>query len=74
MPMWIASGVFFSSQKFPDVMQPFIKALPLTAVIDALRANMLQGSNLAQMAPQVGIIFFWLVICFALALKLFRWR
>src|ERR1700676_2520787 len=74
MPMWIASGVFFSSQKFPDVMQPFIKVLPLTAVIDALRANMLQGSNLARMAPQVGIIVFWLVICFALALKLFRWR
>jgi ABC-2 type transport system permease protein len=74
MPMWIASGVFFSSQKFPDAMQPFIKALPLTAVIDALRANMLQGANLAQLAPQVGIISFWLVICFALALKLFRWR
>src|ERR1700722_6052871 len=74
MPMWIASGVFFSSQKFPDAMQPCIKALPLTAVIDSLRANMLQGSNLAQIAPQVGIIMFWLVICFALALKLFRWR
>src|SRR5579863_1017296 len=74
MPMWIASGVFFSSQKFPDRMQPVIKVLPLTAVIDALRANMLQGSNLARMAPQVGIIAFWLVICFALALKLFRWR
>ena len=74
MPMWIVSGVFFSSQRFPDVMQPVIKALPLTAVIDALRANMLQGANLAQMAPQVGIIVFWLVICFALALKLFRWR
>jgi ABC-type multidrug transport system permease subunit len=74
MPMWIASGVFFSSRNFPGVMQPFIKALPLTAVIDALRANILQGSNLAQMAPQVGVMAFWLVICFALALKLFRWR
>ena len=74
MPMWIASGVFFSSQKFPDAMQPVIKVLPLTAVIDALRANMLQGANLAQLAPQIGIIAFWLVICFALALKLFRWR
>ena len=74
MPMWIASGVFFSSQKFPDAMQPFIKALPLTAVIDALRTNMLQGSNLAQMAPQFGIMFFWLAVCFLLALKLFRWR
>jgi ABC-2 type transport system permease protein len=74
MPMWIASGVFFSSQKFPAVMQPVIKALPLTAVIDALRANMLQGANFVQIGPQVGIIAFWLVICFALALKLFRWR
>jgi ABC-type multidrug transport system permease subunit len=74
MPMWIASGVFFSSQKFPDMMQPFIKALPLTAAIDALRSNMLQGANLPQLAAQIGVIGFWLVICFALAMKLFRWR
>jgi ABC-type multidrug transport system permease subunit len=74
MPMWIASGVFFSSQKFPTLMQPLIKALPLTAVIDALRSNMLQGANFSQMMPQTGIIMFWLVICYALALKLFRWR
>jgi len=50
--------VFFSSQKFPDIMQPVIKVLPLTAVIDSLRANMLQGSNLAQLAPQIGIMLF----------------
>ena len=74
MPMWIASGVFFSSQKFPDAMQPFIKVLPLTAVIDALRANILQGANLAQISPQIGIITIWLVAGFGLALKLFRWR
>ena len=74
MPMWIASGVFFSSQNFPSVMQPFIKALPLTAVIDTLRANILQGAHLTQLAPQIGIIVLWMVVCFALALKLFRWR
>jgi len=74
MPMWIASGVFFSSQKFPGVVQPFLKALPLTALIDALRASMLQGTHLPQLAPQVGIIFCWMVVCFGLALKLFRWR
>ena len=45
MPMWIVSGVFFSSQRFPEVLQPVIKALPLTATIDALRANMLQGAS-----------------------------
>jgi ABC-2 type transport system permease protein len=74
VPMWILSGVFFSSQRFPDFVQPAIKALPLTAVIDALRANMLQGAGLAQMIPQAGILSVWLLVCFGLALRLFRWR
>jgi ABC-2 type transport system permease protein len=74
MPMWIASGVFFSAARFPHVVQPIIKALPLTAVIDALRANMLQGANLAQVVPEMAVMGIWLVVCFALALKLFRWR
>jgi ABC-type multidrug transport system permease subunit len=74
MPMWIVSGVFFSSQRFPDALQPLIRALPLTAVIDALRTHMLQGASLAQLTPQIGTLGAWLVICFALALKLFRWK
>ncbi|HEY7500502.1 MAG TPA: ABC transporter permease [Vicinamibacterales bacterium] len=74
VPMWILSGVFFSAQRFPDAVQPFIQALPLTAVIDALRAHMLQGATLAQLVPQLATLTGWLVVCFALALKLFRWR
>jgi ABC-2 type transport system permease protein len=74
MPMWIVSGVFFSAQRFPEFVQPVIKALPLTAIIDALRANMLQGAPLAQVLPEVGILLGWLVVSFTLALKLFRWR
>jgi len=74
MPMWIVSGVFFSAQRFPDFAQPIIKALPLTAEIDALRMNMLQGASLSQVAPELGVLTAWLVVCFALALKLFRWR
>jgi ABC-2 type transport system permease protein len=74
VPMWILSGVFFSAQRFPDAVQPLIDALPLTALIDALRAHMLQGAGLAQLAPQLGVLTAWLVVCFALALKLFRWR
>lgn len=74
VPMWILSGVFFSSQRFPDLVQPVIKALPLTAVIDALRANMLQGAGFAQMAPQAAVLGAWTAVCFVVALKLFRWR
>jgi ABC-type multidrug transport system permease subunit len=74
MPMWIVSGVFFSAQRFPGALQPAIRALPLTALIDALRAHMLQGAGLAQVAPQLGVLGVWLVVSFTLALKLFRWR
>lgn len=74
VPMWILSGVFFSAERFPDAVQPLIRALPLTAVIDALRGHMLQGAGLVQLAPQLGTLAAWLVVCFALALKLFRWR
>ena len=74
VPMWILSGVFFSAQRFPDAVQPIIKALPLTAVIDALRAHMLQGAGLTQLAPQLLTLTTWLVVCFTVALRLFRWR
>jgi ABC-type multidrug transport system permease subunit len=74
VPMWIVSGVFFSAQRFPDAVQPLIAALPLTASIDALRAHMLEGASLVQLTPQLATLAGWLVLCFLLALKLFRWR
>jgi ABC-2 type transport system permease protein len=74
LPMWIFSGVFFSSANFPQVVQPFIRILPLTAVNDALRANMLEGASFASVSPQLLIIILWGVLSFFAALKLFRWR
>ena len=74
LPMWVFSGVFFSSSNFPEVVQPFIRLLPLTAVNDALRANMLEGASLATLSPQLLIIVTWGLISFFAALKLFRWR
>jgi ABC-2 type transport system permease protein len=74
LPMWIFSGVFFSSSNFPQVVQPLVKALPLTAVNDALRANMLEGASLAAVTPQLLIIIAWGILTFFAALKLFRWR
>ena len=56
------------------MIQPVIHVLPLTAVIDALRANMLQGAGLVQLAPQLAILGCWMVVCFTVALKIFRWR
>ena len=74
LPMWILSGVFFSASRFPAVIQPLVRALPLTAAIDALRGNMLQGMGLGQMMAPMGILLAWLVVPFAVSLRIFRWR
>jgi ABC-2 type transport system permease protein len=74
LPMWILSGVFFSATRFPAVIQPVVRALPLTAAIEALRGNMLQGTNLGQQTVQIGILLTWLVVAFAISLRIFRWR
>ena len=74
VPMWVFSGIFFSSSRFPAAIQPVVQALPLTAVNDALRANMLEGASLAQVAPELGVTAAWLVVSFAIALKIFRWQ
>jgi len=74
LPMWILSGVFFSASRFPAILQPFVQALPLTAAINALRGNMLQGLSLGQMVTPMAILLAWLVVPFAVSLKIFRWR
>jgi ABC-type multidrug transport system permease subunit len=74
LPMWVLSGVFFSSENFPPAMQPFIRILPLTALNQALRSNMIDGAPLLTIAPQIGILAAWGVVCFAIALRFFRWR
>lgn len=76
LPMWVFSGVFFSSENFPRPMQPFIQALPLTPLIDGLRATMLEGQPLTAPAQAIrlGILFAWGLITFVLALRWFRWN
>ena len=74
VPMWVLSGVFFSSENFPRAFQPFIKALPLTATNDALRATMLRGDGWSTVTPELIVLTIWTIGCAWLALKLFRWR
>lgn len=74
LPMWVLSGVFFSSERFPDAVQPFINALPLTALNQALRGVINEAQGVAGIAPQIGILIAWALVSFAVALKIFRWR
>ena len=74
LPMWILSGIFFSASRFPKLIQPVVQALPLTAAIDAIRGNMLQGTSLAQQPAPVAILLVWMVVPFAVSLWIFKWR
>jgi ABC-type multidrug transport system permease subunit len=74
VPMWIFSGIFFSTERFPATIQPFVQALPLTALNDALRGVMLQGAGLAPLLPELAVLAAWGTIGFLLALKFFRWQ
>jgi ABC-2 type transport system permease protein len=74
VPMWVFSGIFFATERFPASVQPFIKALPLTALNDALRAVMLDGSALSALGPQLLNLTVWGALSFAIALRIFRWQ
>jgi ABC-type multidrug transport system permease subunit len=75
LPMWVFSGLFFSSERFPQTIQPFIQALPLTQLLNALRRVMLEGAGLfdRDILISLGILAAWAVGTFALALRRFRW-
>jgi ABC-2 type transport system permease protein len=73
LPMFVLSGVFFSTGRFPESVQPWIRALPLTALIDALRMVVQDGSGLAAAAPRLLVLVLWGAASFAVALRVFRW-
>jgi ABC-type multidrug transport system permease subunit len=73
LPMWLFSGVFFSSERFPDWLQGFIWALPLTPLINALRAVMLDGASLTSQWAEMALLAGWGLVAFVLALRWFRW-
>ncbi|HXE79297.1 MAG TPA: ABC transporter permease [Vicinamibacterales bacterium] len=73
LPMWILSGVFFASSNFPAALQPFIQALPLTALNDALRAVLLEGAGMREIGREAALLAGWFTASFAAALRVFRW-
>lgn len=74
LPMWTLSGIFFSYERFPLMVQPFIKWLPLTPVIDALRAMMMDGKSILTLGPEIMVMLVWCIVPFVVAMLIFRWN
>jgi ABC-2 type transport system permease protein len=72
-PMWLCSGVFFSYDQFPSALHPLIRALPLTALTDALRAVGRDAAELSACTTELTVLVAWTLLSFGLALRLFRW-
>jgi ABC-type polysaccharide/polyol phosphate export permease len=73
LPMFVFSGIFFSADRFPEMMQPAIQALPLTMLNDALRAIIIEGQTLASQAREILGLFLWGGVSFLVSIKWFRW-
>ena len=74
VPMWVFSGIFFSTERFPAALQPFVQALPLTALNDSLRGVMLEGMGVVSLLPELALLAVWGTVSFLAALKVFRWQ
>jgi ABC-type multidrug transport system permease subunit len=74
LPMWLLSGIFFSPDRFPQAVQPLIRLVPLTPLIDGLRAVMLEGASLASQGMNIVILLVWGAVTFGLGIRLFRWN
>jgi ABC-2 type transport system permease protein len=74
LPMWLVSGIFFASERFPDKVQPLIQALPLTQLNNSLRAVILEGGTLSAQWMPLSILAAYGAISFFAALRIFQWK
>jgi ABC-2 type transport system permease protein len=74
LPMWVLSGAFFSYERFPEWLHPIIQTLPLTALVDSLRAIANEGATLWACWSELGVLAAWSLAGFLIALRIFRWQ
>ena len=74
LPMWVLSGAFFSYERFPEGLHGFIRLLPLTALVDGLRAVSNAGATLVECAHPILVMSLWGAVGFFVALRTFRWQ
>jgi ABC-2 type transport system permease protein len=73
-PMMLLSGVWFSLEGAPAWLQQAARALPLTQMLDAARAVMLDGAGLERVWPQLGWLAAMTLLFLGIAAAGFRWR
>jgi len=73
-PMMLLSGVWFSLEGSPEWVQWVAKIFPLTHVLDAARAIMLDGAGIAAISTDLLYLAITAVAFLAFGAWSFRWR
>jgi ABC-2 type transport system permease protein len=73
-PLMFLSGIFFPISFMPGWLQPVAAAMPLTYLADALRQTMVGGAAYASLGVDAVVLGAWMVICFLIAARFFRWQ
>ena len=74
LPMLFLSGIFFPIATMGDALQTVARLLPLTYLGDALRQVMVDGTPFAPLWVCTLVLLVWLVACFGIAARFFRWQ
>jgi ABC-type multidrug transport system permease subunit len=73
-PMMLLSGVWFSLEGSHPLVQNLSLVLPLTHMIDAARAVMIEGAGFKDVAEQLVILALFSVVFVTIGSKTFRWE
>lgn len=73
-PMMMLSGVWFSLEAASDWIHSIAAVFPLTHMLDAARAIMLDGAGLPQIVPQLSMMLGMSAVFLLVAAVMFRWH
>jgi ABC transporter DrrB family efflux protein len=73
-PMMLLSGIWFSLEGSPRWVQWVAHVFPLTHLLDAARAVMLDGAGLAQITPNLLYLAATTLVFLGAGARSFRWR
>jgi ABC-2 type transport system permease protein len=73
-PLMFLSGIFFPISFMPNWLQPVAAAMPLTYLADALRQTMVGGAAYASLGIDALVLGSWMIVCFLIAARFFRWQ
>jgi ABC-2 type transport system permease protein len=73
-PLMFLSGTFFPIDAMPEALRTIARAMPLTYLGDGLRQVMVDGTPFSPLWVCFAVLIVWLVVCFGIAARFFKWQ